>query len=202
MCTALRSRPGAAKFSKHMILFQPGGGQMAVNETYILENAGKTTWNDPDTARCSSSCRPARAAKRTCRRPAPGGMPIAAGWSRPRRAGRLRGGFPGEAGRDADRRELLPCPTRRARRTRARSSAGREHLPDRAQRRDAGGRRPEGPGRGAADAGTHLRLDGEGIRDCADGHGGGRAAPIGGADASDTAAGRRSSRSCRGCTRR
>jgi hypothetical protein len=41
-------QPGAAKVSKHMILFQPGGGQMTVNETYILENTGKTAWNDPE----------------------------------------------------------------------------------------------------------------------------------------------------------
>jgi hypothetical protein len=40
-------QPGAAKVSKHMILFQPSGGQLTVNETYILENDGKTSWNDP-----------------------------------------------------------------------------------------------------------------------------------------------------------
>lgn len=41
-------QPGAAKVSKHMILFQPGGGELTVNETYILENDGKTAWNDPE----------------------------------------------------------------------------------------------------------------------------------------------------------
>jgi hypothetical protein len=41
-------QPGAAKVGKHMILFQPGGGQMVVNETYLCSNDGKTTWNDPD----------------------------------------------------------------------------------------------------------------------------------------------------------
>src|ERR1035441_5371116 len=30
-----------------MILFQPSGGQMTVNETYIVDNDGKTSWNDP-----------------------------------------------------------------------------------------------------------------------------------------------------------
>ena len=30
-----------------MILFQPAGGQMTVNETYLFTNDGKTTWNDP-----------------------------------------------------------------------------------------------------------------------------------------------------------
>jgi len=39
--------PGAAKVSKHMILFQPSGGQMVVTETFLVENPGKTTWNNP-----------------------------------------------------------------------------------------------------------------------------------------------------------
>jgi len=41
-------QPGAAKVSKHMILFQPAGQQMTVNETYIIDNSGGTAWNDPD----------------------------------------------------------------------------------------------------------------------------------------------------------
>jgi hypothetical protein len=40
-------QPGTAKISKHMILFQPGGGQMTVNETYLFDNPGQTAWNDP-----------------------------------------------------------------------------------------------------------------------------------------------------------
>ena len=40
-------QPGAAKVSKHMILFQPSGGQMTVNETYSWTNYGKTAWFDP-----------------------------------------------------------------------------------------------------------------------------------------------------------
>jgi hypothetical protein len=39
---------GDAKITKHMILFEPAGGQMTVNETYILENGGKVAWNDSD----------------------------------------------------------------------------------------------------------------------------------------------------------
>jgi hypothetical protein len=38
---------GAIKVSKHMILFQPGNGQLTVNETFLVENQGKTTWADP-----------------------------------------------------------------------------------------------------------------------------------------------------------
>jgi hypothetical protein len=38
---------GAAKVSKHMILFEPTGDQMVVNEAFIVSNTGKTAWNDP-----------------------------------------------------------------------------------------------------------------------------------------------------------
>jgi hypothetical protein len=39
--------PGAAKVDKHMLLFEPGNGQMVVNETILVKNDGQTTWNDP-----------------------------------------------------------------------------------------------------------------------------------------------------------
>ena len=39
-------QPGDAKVSKHMILFQPSGQELVVNEAYIVSNAGKTAWND------------------------------------------------------------------------------------------------------------------------------------------------------------
>ncbi|MBV9504260.1 MAG: carboxypeptidase regulatory-like domain-containing protein, partial [Acidobacteriia bacterium] len=35
-----------AKVSKHMILFEPTGQELVVNEAYIVSNTGKTTWND------------------------------------------------------------------------------------------------------------------------------------------------------------
>ncbi len=40
-------QPGDAKVSKHMLLFEPAGGQMTVNETLLVKNDGKTTWSDP-----------------------------------------------------------------------------------------------------------------------------------------------------------
>jgi hypothetical protein len=39
--------PGSAKVSKHMILFEPTGDEMVVNEAFIVSNTGKTAWNDP-----------------------------------------------------------------------------------------------------------------------------------------------------------
>ena len=41
------AKPGAAKVGKHMIMLQPSGGQMAVSETYLVENSGQVTWFDP-----------------------------------------------------------------------------------------------------------------------------------------------------------
>jgi hypothetical protein len=35
------------KVSKHMLLFEPAGNQVTVNETLLIRNDGKTTWNDP-----------------------------------------------------------------------------------------------------------------------------------------------------------
>ncbi|MGP8245164.1 MAG: hypothetical protein ACLQVN_11690 [Bryobacteraceae bacterium] len=45
---ASKRQPADVKVSKHMILFQPSGGQMTVSETYLVDNTGKTTWFDPD----------------------------------------------------------------------------------------------------------------------------------------------------------
>jgi hypothetical protein len=40
-------QPEGAKVSKHMILFEPTGEQLVVNEAYVVSNTGKTAWNDP-----------------------------------------------------------------------------------------------------------------------------------------------------------
>jgi len=41
-------QPQAVRISKHMLLFQPSsGGPMTVNETFLVDNSGKTTWVDP-----------------------------------------------------------------------------------------------------------------------------------------------------------
>jgi len=41
-------QPQAVKISKNMLLFQPSsGGQMTVNETFLVDNSSKTTWVDP-----------------------------------------------------------------------------------------------------------------------------------------------------------
>jgi hypothetical protein len=70
-------QPGAAKVSKHMILFEPSTGQMAVSETYLFKNEGKTAWNDPVGGTLKFSV-PAGAGKPEVHATAPGGMPLGA----------------------------------------------------------------------------------------------------------------------------
>lgn len=41
------SKPGLAQAIEHVVLLQPGAGQVAVNETVIVRNSGKVTYNDP-----------------------------------------------------------------------------------------------------------------------------------------------------------
>lgn len=72
--------PGDAKVTKHMILFEPSGpGQMTINETLLLTNAGKTAWNDPSGGGTVQFFLPAGAGgKATVQATAPGGLPIGA----------------------------------------------------------------------------------------------------------------------------
>lgn len=71
-------QPGAAKVSKHMVLFQPGGGQMTINETYLYENTGQTAWNDPGTGTLHFFLPSAAEGKVQAEVTGPGGMPIGA----------------------------------------------------------------------------------------------------------------------------
>jgi hypothetical protein len=71
------TQPGAAKVAKHMILFEPSAGQVAVSETYLFKNEGKTAWNDPESGTLKFFL-PSGAGKPTARATAPGGMPLGA----------------------------------------------------------------------------------------------------------------------------
>jgi hypothetical protein len=72
---------GDAKVSKHMILFEPGGGQMGVTETYLFTNNGKTAWNDPDLGTLKFAVPQGSSAPKV-QATAPGGMPLGAAVSR------------------------------------------------------------------------------------------------------------------------
>jgi hypothetical protein len=69
-------QPGAAKVAKHMILFEPGGGQMVINETYLCNNDGKTTWNDPNHGTVRFYLPAAAGGKVTANATPPGGLPL------------------------------------------------------------------------------------------------------------------------------
>ena len=69
--------PGDAKVTKHMILFEPAGGSLAVSETYLYTNGGKTAWNDSDLGTLKFAL-PQGASKPTVQATAPGGMPLGA----------------------------------------------------------------------------------------------------------------------------
>jgi hypothetical protein len=71
-------QPGATKVTKHMVLFQPGGGQMTVNETYLYENSGQTAWNDPGTGTLHFFLPLAAEGKVKAEVTGPGSMPIGA----------------------------------------------------------------------------------------------------------------------------
>ena len=72
---------GAAKVGKHMILFEPSGGQVGVSETYLFHNTGKTAWNDSDLGTLKFAI-PQGASKPTVQATAPGGMPLGAAVNR------------------------------------------------------------------------------------------------------------------------
>jgi hypothetical protein len=69
---------GDAKVSKHMILFEPGGGQISVNETILYSNGGKTSWNDPANGTLHFYLPQGAASKLQINATAPGGMPVPA----------------------------------------------------------------------------------------------------------------------------
>jgi hypothetical protein len=70
--------PGAAKVGKHMILFEPAGGQVAVNETFLVTNSGKTAWNS-DSGTIQFFLPAGANGKAQVQATAPGGMPIGTG---------------------------------------------------------------------------------------------------------------------------
>jgi hypothetical protein len=69
-------QPGEAKVGKHIIMFEPAGGQMAVTETYLFTNSGKTSWNDPDVGTLHFFLPEAAGGKVDVQGTAPGGMPL------------------------------------------------------------------------------------------------------------------------------
>ncbi len=86
-------QPGDAKVSKHMILFEPAGGAMTVNETFMYENAGQTAWNDPANGTLRVYL-PSGFSKLTINATAPGGMPVPASATKTNQPGIYKVDFP------------------------------------------------------------------------------------------------------------
>jgi len=90
--------PGAAKVSKHMLLFEPSGGQMVVNETFLYNNDGKIAWNDPDNGTLHFYLAAGAGGKVKVNATAPGGMPIGAALTKTSRPDVMGVDFPVKPG--------------------------------------------------------------------------------------------------------
>ncbi len=88
------TKPGAAKVTKHMILLQPTGGQVTVNETYLYENTGKVSWNDPGHGTLHFFVPAGAGGKVEVNGTPPGGLPIAATVSKSSEANVYKVDFP------------------------------------------------------------------------------------------------------------
>jgi len=70
-------KPGDAKVDQHMVLLEPSpSGTLQVSESYVFQNNGKTTWNDPDNGTLRFSLPAAAQGKVEVNAIAPGGLPI------------------------------------------------------------------------------------------------------------------------------
>jgi hypothetical protein len=68
---------GDAKVDQHMLVLEPSpDGNVQVTESYIFNNAGKTTWNDPDRGTLQFALPAAANGKVEVNVLAPGGLPI------------------------------------------------------------------------------------------------------------------------------
>jgi hypothetical protein len=72
------TQPGEAKVTKHMILFEPAGDKLSVNETYMFQNAGKKSWNEPEHGTLHFFLPDGAGGKVQVNATAPNGMPIPA----------------------------------------------------------------------------------------------------------------------------
>jgi hypothetical protein len=69
--------PGGAKIEQHFFVLEPSaGGTMQVNEGFVYQNDGKTTWNDPDRGTLQFELPAAAQGKMEVNVRAPGGLPI------------------------------------------------------------------------------------------------------------------------------
>ncbi len=70
------TQPGGAKLAQHFLIFQPAESQMTVTEGFVFQNAGTTTYNDPDGGTLKFYLPQAAQGKVRVEATAPQGMPI------------------------------------------------------------------------------------------------------------------------------
>ena len=69
-------QPGDARVAQHMVLFEPSAAQMMVSESFIYQNSGKATYNDPDGGTLKFYLPPSAKGVVQVNCTAPQGMPI------------------------------------------------------------------------------------------------------------------------------
>ncbi len=65
-----------AKAATHMILYEPGAGELAVNESIVFNNSSQFAYNNPESGTLRVFLPPQTGGKATVRATAPKGMPI------------------------------------------------------------------------------------------------------------------------------
>ena len=151
-------QPGQAKVTKHMLLFQPSGGQMTINETYLFENDGQTAWNDPGAGTLHFFLPVSAEGKVTAEVTAPGGMPIGAPTAKTAKPDIYEIDYPVKPGETRFDLTYSGALHRRRALRWQNCHQRREHLPDRAQRRDHRRRGPQRPWTGTQNPGASLRI--------------------------------------------
>lgn len=69
-------QPGEARVTQHFVLFEPDGANMAVTESYVWENNGKTAFADPDRGTLRISVPAAAFASLQVNATAPASVPV------------------------------------------------------------------------------------------------------------------------------
>ncbi|MBM3812838.1 MAG: carboxypeptidase regulatory-like domain-containing protein [Acidimicrobiia bacterium] len=88
------SQPGEAKVATHMILLEPDGSTLSVNESLIFNNNGKTAFNNPEAGTLHFFLPEATGGKARVMCSAPGGMPIERAAEKTSTAGIYKVDFP------------------------------------------------------------------------------------------------------------
>jgi hypothetical protein len=73
---ASRKQPPAVKIAQHMLLLEPSEGQLAITESYIFNNTGNLTWNDPNGGTLKFYLPPAAKGAVQVNATAPNGLPV------------------------------------------------------------------------------------------------------------------------------